>query len=294
MFDEEPDPSPSSSEAIVRDLSIGISVLAYSLAAGYFIQSEGHDPDPTRPGAGDFGHFIEPKAEAAVWLRRGLQNLVRSGLVGYFKFSPLTILAGKNSRVYGYEEDSCWALVGAMELEDVKVSYDILMDQIKRRFFDALVKKSQWMMLFLPYPEFQVKDRQGNERSFQWMDIVDGVMLPVSLFLVEDYVDPDFRADQQPTVHFSNEDQIRIRAPEGGRVRLFRAAKEQMTYFRHYRQDPDGLKIVSPRATGVPGEEDQVLGDGWLLPLWKVDAKQERGQRCLLLLDLDDGSDTPA
>lgn len=55
----------NSSETIIRDLSIPVSVLAHNLAIAFFIQSEGHDSDTTRPRAGQFGH-LPPKAPESV------------------------------------------------------------------------------------------------------------------------------------------------------------------------------------------------------------------------------------
>ena len=280
------------SQATVRDLSISVSVFAFNLASGYFIQSEGHDPDTTRPGAGQFGYLLPESPESVLWLRRSTQTLVHSGLVGYFEFSPLLILAGKNSREYGWEQDSCWALVGAMELEDIEVSYDIPMKEIKRRFLSALVKKYQWMMFFLPFPELQVEEKREAEvirRPFQWTDIVDGALLPVGLFLVESHAAPELSSENQPLLCFSDEgftsEDLRVKAPEGQMMSLFHASKDQITYFRHYRQDSDGLRIVSSRS--VSAAEEPLLEDGWLLPLWNVDLKDDvRGKRCLLVLQL--------
>ncbi|PIG80511.1 hypothetical protein AARAC_001636 [Aspergillus arachidicola] len=229
------------------------------------------------PGAGLFGHLLPKAPESVIWLRRSIQTLARSGLVGYFAFSPLSILAGKNSRQYGWEQDSCWALVGAIELENIEVSYDFPMEEIKRRLLSALVDKYQGMMFFLPFLECP------------WTDVVDGALLPVGLFLVESHPDPELPLDKQPTFHFSDErfisDDLRVKAPDGQTMRLFRVSPDQITYFRHDRQDLDGLRIVSSRA--VPVAEDPLLANARLLPLWNVDLKEDvRGKRCLLVLQL--------
>jgi hypothetical protein len=271
-------------QATVRDLSIPISTLAYNLASAYFIQSENHDPDTSRPGSGQFGHLLPKDPESVVWLRRSIQTLVQSGLVGYFEFSPLTILSGKNSREYRYIQDSCWALIGAMELENIEVSYTIPMEEIKKRFLSALVEKYQGMMLFLPFFEGQIE-----KRPLKWVDIVDGALLPVSLFLVEDHVDPDLPAEKQPVFQFSDEkfvsEDLYVKAPDDQTLSLFRTSKDSITYFRHYRQDSNGLRIVSSRTTRV--EDEPLLQNAWLLPLWIVDTKDGvQGKRCLLLLDM--------
>lgn len=205
-----------------------------------------------------------------------------SGLVGYFAFSPLSILAGKNSRQYGWEQDSCWALVGAMELEHIEVSYDFPMEEIKRRFLSALVYKYQMMMFFLPFLECPVEEKRTTgsiQRPFQWTDVVDGALLPVSLFLVESHTDPELPLEKEPTFHFSGErfisDDLLVKPPDS----------QTMSLFRHYRQDLDELRIVSSRTVTVA--EDPLLANAWLLPLWNVDLKGDvRGKRCLLVLQL--------
>ncbi|KAJ6164441.1 hypothetical protein N7470_003113 [Penicillium chermesinum] len=277
-------------QATVRDLSIPISVLAHNLASAYFIHVEGHDPDPVRPGAGQFGNLLPKSPNSALWLRRSIKFLVETGLVFYFRGSPLYILAGKQSREYKYVEDSCWALIGAMELENVKVEYGIPMDDVKRQFLSALIAKNQWEMFFLPLPECRIKEKakEGTvERKFRWLSIADGALLPLGLFLVESHPSPGFTEDNLPQIIFSDEhfgsDDLRLKAKEGQVIGLFRAAKETVTWFRHYRQDEDGLRIVSPRV--VAFAEDALFESAWFLPLWDVDIKGEiRGKRCVLLL----------
>ncbi|KAJ5238802.1 hypothetical protein N7468_003421 [Penicillium chermesinum] len=247
-------------QATVRDLSIPISVLAHNLASAYFIHVEGHDPDPVRPGAGQFGNLLPKSPNSALWLRRSIKFLVETGL----------------SREYKYVEDSCWALIGAMELENVKVEYGIPMDDVKRQFLSALIAKNQWEMFFLPPPSV-----------FRWLSIADGALLPLGLFLVESHPSPGFTEDNLPQIIFSDEhfgsDDLRLKAKEGQVIGLFRAAKETVTWFRHYRQDEDGLRIVSPRV--VAFAEDALFESAWFLPLWDVDIKGEiRGKRCVLLL----------
>jgi hypothetical protein len=271
-------------------------VLCHNLASAYFIQSEGHDPDQTRPGSGQFGHRLPKSPDSAIWLRRSIKKLVESGLVGFFDFSPLTILAGKNSREYGWIEDSCWALIGAMELENIEVVPKLSMEEIKKRFLSALVEKYQLMMLFLPFPETLIEKKQKGKTSsepFQWTDIVDGALLPVHLFLVEDHVDPDSTGETQPTVHFSDEnfasERLILKAPDGRKTRLYRVSKDHVTYFRHYRQDSHGLRIVSSRSVNLT--DDPLMSSAWVLPLWIVDTKGGvQGKRCLLLLQFENST----
>lgn len=44
--------------------------------------------------------------------------------MGYYKHNPLHILVGKRSRTYGIDKDSCGALVGALGIEDIDITYD--------------------------------------------------------------------------------------------------------------------------------------------------------------------------
>jgi hypothetical protein len=178
-----------------------------------------------------------------------------------------------------------------MGLENIEVSYELPMEEIKRRFLSALVEKYQLMMLFLPFPEFQIEERGGtSKRAFQWTDVIDGALLPVGLFLVESHADENLPAEKQPTLHFSDgnfvSDELRLKGPDGQAMNLFRLSKDHVTYFRHYRQDSDGLRIVSSRSVEL--SDDPLLADGWLLHLWNVDEKESvRGKACILLLEVE-------
>jgi hypothetical protein len=50
---------------------------------------------------------------------------------------------------------------------------------------------------------------------------------------------------------------LRIKAKKGEKIVLYRAVEENITWFRHYRQDKDGLKIVSPKDVGFA--QDKLL-----------------------------------
>ncbi|KAL4897482.1 hypothetical protein BDV59DRAFT_45255 [Aspergillus ambiguus] len=225
----------SRNTATVRDLSIPISVLCHNLAATYFIQSEGHHPDSRRPVSGLFGHSLPASPESVIWLRQAIKALAQSGLEGYFRYTPLSILAGKRNREFKYIQDSCWALIGAMEIDEIEVSYDRPMEEIKKRFLSALVEKYQSTMLFWPFLECPVEAKRGKEtieRPFQWTDIVDGVLLSADLFGVESHVDPEVPAKKQPIFSFSDTDfiseELRIKAPDGETMSLFRASTDSI------------------------------------------------------------------
>ncbi|KAJ5547920.1 hypothetical protein N7513_005154 [Penicillium frequentans] len=266
-----------SDQATVLDLTVPTTTLAFELALGYFIKSQGHEPDFGAPAPKAAYVFSELPN---IWLRRSLQTLLRSGFAGYWKDSPLEILAGKKKRRYGKIEDSCWALVGALGIENIEVTYDASMDEIRRRLLVALLDKYQWTILLLPFPELSFTNENDDvPRNFKWSDIADGALLPIKAFGVEHH-DPQ---EELPTLIYTHD--LRIKAPVNKLITLFRASKEGAAWFRHYRQDEDGLSIVSNRE--VAFTEDRLLSDAWLLPLHHINMKDGvQGWRCLVLLGL--------
>ncbi|KAM0192360.1 hypothetical protein ACHAPI_008307 [Fusarium lateritium] len=268
--------------ARVDDIGNPISYLTHHLAGTYFTQIEGHDPDTSRPMLENFASSLPKTSDTALELRRVVKSLTNSGLVGYSKHSPLYILAGKQTRKFGWPQDSCWALVGALQLDDMPVSYDLPMNEIKRILLEALIKKYQWMMLCLPFPEMQFKqeENENETRRFDWIDISDGALLPVSLFLVEESALLEAEKNL-PILEFSTT--LTLKAKKKS-FTLLQGSLKNFTWFRHYRQDKDGLRIVNPD-TIVPTEKSgpQEL---WLLPLSQVELRDgEKGRRCLLILD---------
>ncbi|KAH6952927.1 hypothetical protein DER45DRAFT_597662 [Fusarium avenaceum] len=250
--------------ARVDDIGSPISYPAHHLAGAYFTQVEGHDPDSSRPMLENFAPILPRTPETALQLRRKVKALTNSGLVGYAKLSPLYILAGKQTRKFGWPQDSCWALVGALQLDEMP----------------ALIDKYQWMMLNLPFPEMHFIQKDGNEtRRFEWIDISDGALLPVSLFLVEDSVLPEAETNL-PILKFST---TLILKAQKKSFTLLQVSAEDPVWFRHYRQDEDGLRIVNPD-TIIPAEKSG-LQELWL-PLWQVELREgEKGKRCLLILN---------
>ncbi|OJJ82272.1 uncharacterized protein ASPGLDRAFT_585760 [Aspergillus glaucus CBS 516.65] len=110
-----------SDQATVCDLTVPITRLAYELAIGYFIKSQGHEPDVGTP-CPHTTYLLSKMPD--IWLRRSLQTFMASGFVGFWKNSPLDILSGKRGRKFGNIKDSCWALVGALGIDDIEVTYD--------------------------------------------------------------------------------------------------------------------------------------------------------------------------
>ncbi|OJJ35659.1 hypothetical protein ASPWEDRAFT_183697 [Aspergillus wentii DTO 134E9] len=130
--------------AAVQDITIPVSVLVFNLSEAYFIQTQGHESNPTRPST-ELAHLLakSTRPDLATWMDRLLKSLLASGLAGYDQHNPLYILTGKQSRKFGVEQGSSWALAGAVGLENVKVSHDILMEEVKRVFLAALIEKYQ-------------------------------------------------------------------------------------------------------------------------------------------------------
>jgi hypothetical protein len=278
-----------SDQATVSDLTVPITKLAHELAIGYFIKSQGYEPDmgaPSPPAA----YLLSEMP--AIWLRQSLQVFMSSGFVGFWKRNPLGILSGKRGRTFRHDKDSCWALVGALGIDDIDITYDknVTMEEVRRRLLAALVGKYSWEMLSLPYPEFRLQDKEGQdtiERDFRWTDVADGVMLPVSIFAVEQQPQPDSFVQSLPTLSYTHD--LRIKCNPGERITLYSASDDGKAWFRHYRQDKDGLKIVS--ANDVAYDEDGVLCSAWLLPLHHVNMKVGvLGRRCLLLVNLNLGN----
>lgn len=275
----------SSDRATVGDITSTVSFLAYNVADAYFIRNQGHDSNPTRPST-QFSYSVSKGPCSTLWMRRLVKSLVATGLVLYGEENPLEILAGKQSRKFGVEKDSCWALLGALRLEGVPVTYDlnVTMDEVKRIFLKALFDKYQWRMLFLPLPEFRIEEK-GVERDFKWLDVADGVLLPASLFTVQTEISPDQEWPPKPPILSFSDDLLHIKA-NTKKIVLYRASKENIFWFRHYRQDSDGLRIVSPKE--VAFTEDKLLQNVVFFPWEDVDEKDGiSGKRGIALLQFN-------
>ncbi|KAI9042480.1 uncharacterized protein KD926_005561 [Aspergillus affinis] len=286
--------------ASVLDITIRITRLAVDLAQAFVIQAEGQEADGSTPRGQLAEALANPNSARA--LRQSLKSLINSGLVGYTEYSPLYILAGKQSRTFGVSQDACWALLGAMGLDGVKVDYNVPMEEIKRVFLTALIKRYQWTMLLLPLPEFQVKELRGQEvymRDFAWTDIVDGVLLPIGV-CVDTLIrpkspptnptpprDPEKDPEEKlrrslPTLTYTDTLRIKPREDGGGTLVVYSGEKQDDVWFRHYCQNSDGLRIVTPRVAG-PEDEDRIHG-AWFLPLEDLDVRNKvQGKRCLVL-----------
>lgn len=205
----------------VEDIADAISSLAHRLAASCFIHVEGHDPDPALPSSRLFADLLPRAPETAIWLRRLMKSLTITGLVGFARLTIIGILAGSQSHRFGVLQDSCWALLGALELENVQVSYNLDKEEIKRWLLVSLVEKYRWMVLELPGPEFRIENESGT-RSLERIDVPDSIFLPLHLFLVESKADPEVDETSVPVLSFS--DCLTIKAAKGKTIILFYAS----------------------------------------------------------------------
>ncbi|TGO92039.1 hypothetical protein BPOR_0012g00380 [Botrytis porri] len=155
---------------------------------------------------------------------------------------PLYILNGKQSRKFGMEQDSCWALIGARELEGVTVNYTLSMDEIKMIFLTALINKYQWSMLLLPQPLFSVNGGQ-LANDFKWTNIVDGLLIPVGVF-----VDSQIglgSPSMLPRMSLDNATTITVQPPQTSQT--FTSWKNSdIKWYLHYVQTEEGVEIRSP------------------------------------------------
>ncbi|KAM3072033.1 hypothetical protein ACMFMF_007427 [Clarireedia jacksonii] len=289
--------------ASVLDATTPITHLAVNIARGIFIHAEGRDTNDDSATSG-LAKLLDDPASATE-LRRSLKTLIYSGLVAYTEFSPLYILAGKQSRNFGVPQDCCFALLGAMGLDGLPADYSTPINEIKRLFLAAMIESYQWTMLLLPLPDEnlvkEIHEQQDVMRNFRWLDIVDGVLLPIGVF-----IDTLIRAKVQPTNHtplkdpkqdpeellrlslpiLSFENTLRIKPRESSTLSLFSAgAGSKVIWFRHYRQGADGLRIVCPREDAAVKEKENLIELAWFLPLEDLETKDNIvGKRCLALL----------
>jgi hypothetical protein len=265
-------------QATVSDLTNPIMHISQQLAAGYFIKSQGHEPDTGLPSP-DSAHLLSQAPED--WLRSSLKVMLWSGLAHPLKDSPLHILAGRENRKFGVKQDGCWGLVGISGLTNIEITYDeedLRMEETKARFFRALIDMYQWKILMMGFPEGSRFALEG----FEWEDVLSGAMLPVHAFAVQIQDAPAGTTQiDLPVLSYTNE--MRIKGRNGKKVTLYGPTDEEKKWFRHYRQDDDGLKIISNRETTY--EQDTILSFSLLVPLHHINMKAGvSGIRCLVLI----------
>ncbi|KAI6765988.1 hypothetical protein HG530_007058 [Fusarium avenaceum] len=274
--------------ATVSGLTNPIMHISQQLAAGYFIKSQGHEPDTGLP-CPDSAHLLSQAPND--WLCFSLKVMLWSGLAYPLKNSPLHTLAGRANRKFGVKQDGCWGLVRILGLTNIEITYDeedFLMEQTKARFFRALIDMYQWEILMMGFPG----DSQFASEGFKWEDVLSGIMLPVHAFAVEIRDASGSTQVDLPVLNYTNG--IHIKGRNGKKVTLYRPTDEEKKWFRHYRQDDDGLKIISNRETTF--EQDTILSSSWLVPLHHINMKAGvPGIRCVaLIFKRPELSDAPA
>jgi NADH:ubiquinone oxidoreductase subunit H len=78
-----------------------------------------------------FASVLPKTSDTLLELHQVAKSLTNSGLVGYSKLSLFYVLAGKQTCEFGWAHDSCWAMVGALQVDNMPVSYDLPMTEIK-------------------------------------------------------------------------------------------------------------------------------------------------------------------
>ncbi|TGO17258.1 hypothetical protein BTUL_0019g00480 [Botrytis tulipae] len=194
------------------------------------------------------GILVDESVHMANEFLQILRALVTSVFVAYGKASPLFILSGKQSRKFCMQQDSCWALIGAMELEDAAVDYKLPMDEIKRILLIALFEKYQSSMLLLPQPSFSVNKRQSTS-GFKLINIMNGVLIPVGLF-----VDSQIGLASQsmlPRISLDNAKTVTVQPPRTSQT--FTLWKNLgIKWYLHYVQAEAGVEIRSPASKTNP------------------------------------------
>ncbi|KAJ5615053.1 heterokaryon incompatibility protein het-6-like protein [Penicillium hordei] len=158
-------------KARVVNLTDVITGLATEIGKAFVNQADGKEPQSQIDKA------IRGSTENSEKLLDVLIQFVKSGLVSYAKDSALYILAGKKKRYFSRPLDECWALLGAMGIDDVQVSYTLSMWESKTIFLRALIRKFQWSMLLLPDPS------PATQTAFKWLQLVDGDVTPIGIFV---------------------------------------------------------------------------------------------------------------
>lgn len=264
--------------ASVIDLTARITQLAIGVAQSFVLQANGQEPQ------NKVGRLIDESVDIANEFRQILQTLARSGLVAYGKASPLYILSGKQSREFGQAPDSCWALLGAMELEGVPVNYELPMGCIKMIFLEALFEKYQWTMLLLPQPLFPVNHGWWAS-DFRWDNIVDGLLIPVGLF-----VDTQIGTGSEiklPHISIHNAMILTLQPPENSETFCLLKGLD-IKWYMHYVQTERGVEIrsLASKTNPVP-----YLSDNYFLRLEDLGKNENvptilSGMRCIAVLGL--------
>lgn len=254
--------------ASVIDLTARITFLSISIAEAFVLQADGAPQKTT------IGERIASSPDKAERYRGVLTTLLRSGLVSYAKHSPLYILAGKEKRHFSMDQDKCWALLGALDLEGVDVSYDLDMTEVRRRFLEALVRKYQWSLLLVPQLASEDWDK-----GLDWLDFADGRLLPLGTF-IDSEIDAKNPNKDLPQLSF---DKQMIVDADKNSIEYYDLTSSQISWYRRYRQTSSGVHIDTPRL--VEGGSKETF-DAAYLPLENLGPRDSfRGMRCIRIND---------
>ncbi|KAJ5966763.1 heterokaryon incompatibility protein het-6-like protein [Penicillium viridicatum] len=259
--------------ARVINLTDTVSKLASEIGKAFVNQADGKKPQNSIDEA------IGASAENYERLLDIITQFVKSGLVAYARGSPLYILVGKKNRLFGRPLDKYWALLGAMGIDDLQVSYTLPTWQVKTVFLRALVRKFQWSLLLLPDPSF-------DYINFNWLQLVDGDLFPIGVF-----VDSTLGHIKNPPILSYSSDAIHIRPnPEDKKKTSISVLQEpQIKAFRYYRQIKDRVRIITS-TTATPEDRD-FLSQTAYLPIEDLESREDQetkeeltGKRCVVVL----------
>lgn len=168
--------------ALVSSISASINPLAIRTAKAFMDVSVGKPLVPEER----IRQFISESDENYKFTANFLGELLRSGLVGYGRNAPLFILTGRVTRRFSREEDRCWAVLGAVEIEVENPEYydgeqpdEAFMDRVYTKFFYPLLEKYQWTLLLLPRLD---RDESGWELKKWQRRIGEGHALPLEIY----------------------------------------------------------------------------------------------------------------
>lgn len=254
-------------KACVIDLTSTVTLLAIGIATAFIRHSEGVPGDDET----EIGRLVKyiSNTENYSYTAKVLATILRTGLVAYAKHSPLYILAGKRSRKFTEPEDQCWALLGALDLQDVDVTYDLELKLIKERFFQALLRRYQWTLLLIPAPP-------PKFHKLSWPEvIVDGHFLPLGIFFDVNFV------DNLPNLSWSSNG-LAIGSDTSAPFTLF--SLNSNPYARQYEQQDTGEVFVKGISPIVSCSKTRYLQVADLEEL-----KETSGKRCIVITDLRKG-----
>lgn len=258
--------------ATFADLTTKVTSLAVKLARAFLVHSEGQSPKGQLES-------LFTNVQSIREMRIALRDLVSSGLVTFPNQSPLFFLASKDKRHFSIPQDRYWGLIGAMAIDDIAISYDQPILEIKRRLLKTLIEKYQWRIFMLPSLE-------KGQKTLDWLDITEGVFIPLELFTCSQIASSG--PSNLPLLKFENDVKI-IPHPGQKKISVFRSVKT--SWFRQYCQRDDGIHILSPSVS----DNRPYIGDLAFLVLEDLESKGTiHGKRCMAMKDFYIPQNKPA